>query len=36
MKHARDVLTVLGLLLVGWVLLAMCEASGLVHLAGGH
>jgi hypothetical protein len=36
-KGAKDILAVLGLLLVGWVLLAMCEASGLVHLAaGGH
>ncbi len=31
MKTARDVLAVLGLVLVGWVLLAMAEAAHLVH-----
>ena len=37
MKTAKDVLALLGLLFVGYVALAMCEALGLVHLAmGGH
>jgi hypothetical protein len=36
-KTAKDVLALLGLLFVGYVALAMCEALGLVHLAmGGH
>ena len=39
MKMAKDVLALLGLLLVAWVALAMCESLGLVqHIAllGGH
>lgn len=36
-KTAKDVLALLGLLFVGYVALAMCEALGLVHLTmGGH
>lgn len=36
-KTAKDVLALLGLLFVGYVALAMCEALGLIHLAmGGH
>ncbi len=39
MKTAKDVLALLGLLVVAWVALAFCEALGLVqHIAviGGH
>lgn len=28
----RDVLAVLGLLLIGWCLLAFCEAFGVIHM----
>jgi hypothetical protein len=37
MKTAKDVLAALGLLLVGWAVLAMVESLGLIHLfAGGR
>jgi hypothetical protein len=36
-KTAKDVLAVLGLLLIAWVLLAMAESLGILHLfAGGQ
>jgi hypothetical protein len=36
-RAVKDVLALLGLLFVGYVALAMCEALGLVHLTmGGH
>lgn len=36
MKGVRDVLAVLGLLLCAWVVLALYEAMGGIHLLGGH
>ena len=39
MKTFKDVLALLGLLLIGWVLLAFYEvlaASGGIHIVAGH
>ncbi len=38
LKPWKDVLAVLGLLLIGWVILALCEATGVIHTLsmGGH
>jgi len=34
----KDILAVLGVLLIGWVILALCEATRVIHTLtmGGH